>query len=62
MASIPGFYAYPGVMTPGYIQPGMPYRASSAPVNVLAFSTGTPVLAWITGTPYLGWHTGTPST
>ncbi len=59
MSSRPGYYAVPGSIWPGDMQPG---RAGTLAFSItgVTFALGTPYLDWAAGTPYLDWNAGTP--
>ena len=59
MSSRPGYYAVPGSIWPGDMEPGRAGTLAFSEPGV-SFSLGTACLRWAAGTPYLDWSLGTP--
>jgi hypothetical protein len=58
-ATIPGFDAVPGLMTPGLAWPGGPLESLVTPGPVI-FTLDIPHSGWQAGGPYGRWKPGNP--
>jgi hypothetical protein len=59
MAFLPGWYAVPGSIWPGGVQPGRPGPASPYRPDAV-FSLGIPSFRWAAGSAQQDWETGVP--